>query len=544
MKAIIKKITATLLTLTLISAGAGAFASESALLDSRNESQRFRTEAKSLYQYGKFMSDDEAQACFNALQDTEIVEFLHDSMLRRDEEIFISEFGEITTDQLYTYYTAVLNNYPDLYFVSMYYDYYIFDDGTVDSLVPIYTMEEAEVASIQASIDEEVAKACSVIDDGMSDFDKITAVHDYFADNYSYDYKNLRDTEYMRKHNIVSIFIDKTSVCQGYGLGFQYVMQKLGIECITVQSPAMSHLWNLVQLENGNWYHVDVTWDDPSQDWYNPDYTPTMSDEAYEMAIGDVRTYFMLSDNKIKSQDPPHHSYSPDGLALDDTYAETGMLDVNTTVAYCNGKWYYVDSSNNFHAYSTADNSDEILFTTKAGWPYVASFSDVYEYNGKIYYNTATDIMVYDPATGTNSVYISNADGVGNGTCIYDMSVTGNEISYVTAADYLGTSAAEHTAAIKSSSITATTIPNYSGSGNSLTVSAMHTTSGATVVNITGDSVSGTVIAADYADGRLISVKISDAAETVTFDGIAADEVYVWKSKDSMEPLCSPYIIK
>ena len=44
-------------------------------------------------------------------------------------------------------------------------------------------------------------------------------------------------------------------------------MDLLGIECITVEGTAYSytadHAWNQVKLE-GEWYCVDVTWDDPT----------------------------------------------------------------------------------------------------------------------------------------------------------------------------------------------------------------------------------------------------------------------------------------
>ena len=54
----------------------------------------------------------------------------------------------------------------------------------------------------------------------------------------------------------------------------------------------------------------------------------------------------------------------------------------------------------------------------------------------------------------------------------------------------------------------------------------------------------GVVVVADYEDGRLVSVKTCGLAGSVTFEDILADEIFIWKSASSMEPLCESYVIK
>ena len=53
----------------------------------------------------------------------------------------------------------------------------------------------------------------------------------------------------------------------GYTTTFQLFMDLLGIQCITVEGTAYNytetHAWNQVYLD-GDWYCVDVTWDDPT----------------------------------------------------------------------------------------------------------------------------------------------------------------------------------------------------------------------------------------------------------------------------------------
>lgn len=98
-----------------------------------------------------------------------------------------------------------------------------------------------------------------------NDYNKVLTVHDTLADLIEYD------TSYTRTntHNIYGALIEHKVVCEGYAKSFKYIMDALNIPCILVSGTATnssgkteSHMWNYVQL-NGNWYGVDLTWDDP-----------------------------------------------------------------------------------------------------------------------------------------------------------------------------------------------------------------------------------------------------------------------------------------
>jgi len=53
------------------------------------------------------------------------------------------------------------------------------------------------------------------------------------------------------------------AVCQGYSLAYKLLLRRAGVPVVYVGSDSMQHAWNMVQMENNGWYHVDVTWDDP-----------------------------------------------------------------------------------------------------------------------------------------------------------------------------------------------------------------------------------------------------------------------------------------
>lgn len=91
-----------------------------------------------------------------------------------------------------------------------------------------------------------------------SDIENELAVHDYLVEHISY--VDTGDSSY----NAYSALINGIAVCSGYTECFKTFMDMLGIENGTVSGEAgdEQHIWNTVKLDD-QWYHVDVTWDDP-----------------------------------------------------------------------------------------------------------------------------------------------------------------------------------------------------------------------------------------------------------------------------------------
>lgn len=99
--------------------------------------------------------------------------------------------------------------------------------------------------------------------------DKEKAVHDWIILHCKYDEENYyNDTIPWSSYNPEGVFINGTAVCNGYALAFQLCMDILGIESKIVVGTASYdyHAWNIVKMDDGCWYHVDVTWDDPLPD--------------------------------------------------------------------------------------------------------------------------------------------------------------------------------------------------------------------------------------------------------------------------------------
>ena len=135
-------------------------------------------------------------------------------------------------------------------------------------------------AEDQAILDVCAEVIASVAPDGLSDYEKELAIHDWMIARGDYDSDTLSQLpvfeEDPNNDNPYGFLINGRGICLGYATTFQLFMDLLGIECITVEGSAYNytadHAWNQVFLD-GEWYCVDVTWDDPISSGRIPEQT-------------------------------------------------------------------------------------------------------------------------------------------------------------------------------------------------------------------------------------------------------------------------------
>jgi len=118
----------------------------------------------------------------------------------------------------------------------------------------------------------------TILTDGLNDEQKEREIHDWIVKNVEYDQTKNNYSAY------AALFLGQT-VCQGYSTLTYKMLKEVNIASQIINSDEMDHAWNLVSL-CGNWYHLDVTWDDPvGQDvdfiWYN--YYNKSDDEIIEL---------------------------------------------------------------------------------------------------------------------------------------------------------------------------------------------------------------------------------------------------------------------
>ena len=137
------------------------------------------------------------------------------------------------------------------------------DDEIVGGVYLSYYFSASELPTVKQATETKIAEALSWIDeDEMSAFEAAQALHDYLVRNCVYDLSAATTSTPTIAHSAYGALVNSKAVCQGYALAYKLLLARVGIPVVYVQSDAMNHAWNMVQMD-GNWYHVDVTWDDP-----------------------------------------------------------------------------------------------------------------------------------------------------------------------------------------------------------------------------------------------------------------------------------------
>lgn len=129
----------------------------------------------------------------------------------------------------------------------------------------------SEIRSELGLTDIELEKAVQAVKQVKGRYNRVKAAHDYVADLVRYNSQNV---EAAFNHTITGALLEKydhLTVCEGYAKLFRLLCTENDIPCILVNGGSSkdasgnivaNHMWNYVKMDDGQWYLVDVTWDD------------------------------------------------------------------------------------------------------------------------------------------------------------------------------------------------------------------------------------------------------------------------------------------
>ena len=160
--------------------------------------------------------------------------------------------------------------YPDYFWLNGY-TTTTSQNSTILEFMALNDYTSDELRSMHEELMSAVDTVVSQIPPGFNDYDKALYVHDYIVKNTRYATEKRGLTYNGLWGNAYGCLVDGSAVCQGYAEAFSLIMQKLGIECgvCTGNSDRGSHAWNYVKID-GNYYWIDVTWDDPEAEGDDP----------------------------------------------------------------------------------------------------------------------------------------------------------------------------------------------------------------------------------------------------------------------------------
>lgn len=242
----------------------------------------------------------------------------------------------------------------------------------------------------RALLEATVAEILSGIDPDWGEVEKLLYVHDWLALNYSYDLTYQNASPYV-------MITEGVGVCEAYARFMRILLTRLGFENDYAHTD--DHIWNLVRLSDGEWYHIDVTWDDPIPD-----------------RVGQAEHGYFLVSDYIRSYDgegKPYPFVTPT-YCTSTRFDQAGWRQSFAPLAEIDGTWYMlIRKTRTLATYDFAADKITPLglmlpyWTTRdnPGNVYSSGYAGLIERNGVLYYNTPTAICGYDPAAGEKLTY-------------------------------------------------------------------------------------------------------------------------------------------
>ena len=159
-----------------------------------------------------------------------------------------------------------------------------------ESTIYILTPPDTLPLPQQNIVETEIGGWLEQIAQCSGEYDKVKKAYELIILNTEYD------EDASESQNILSVFLNGRSVCQGYAEAFQYLLKHSGIQSIVVSGTAsngtavLPHAWNLVSI-GGNYYQFDITWGEPNYQ---------VSETTTEKVNWDISyKYFGLTDKEM-----------------------------------------------------------------------------------------------------------------------------------------------------------------------------------------------------------------------------------------------------
>lgn len=102
-----------------------------------------------------------------------------------------------------------------------------------------------------------------IVDLNKDDKTNIKSIHDYIINNTKYNVEEENAKEPTASSTANGVLFNGLATCNGYTDAMSLFLDKMNIPNVRISNS--THIWNLVYLDN-NWYHLDLTWDDPIND--------------------------------------------------------------------------------------------------------------------------------------------------------------------------------------------------------------------------------------------------------------------------------------
>ena len=328
-------------------------------------------------------------------QYAEAIDKIYQETMNFSEVIYIDEyniprrdFSRLRTELISTH--AELSPILDTTYC---YQFNVSDDVII-ALFPIYAYSRDEAEQRLRDFYSEADKYLSLVDDSMDEFTKAVVLHDAMVLDAEYVITKRNEDGVEVLSNNYYQMIEKWGSYETYTEVYAYLLAQVGIHSEIVNSGEMNHEWLKVCLD-GNYYHVDLTFDDPIPD-----------------RLGRVsHRYFLYSDETFSTEDESNDRRAHVGFEThtdtDDRYDNAHFHNYNTRMCWLDGKLYAIDKNTGELVYYDHKTNIAVplktigeMWSAENNYHWIGCFSGLEVYGDQLYYNTPKAVYSFCPATG------------------------------------------------------------------------------------------------------------------------------------------------
>jgi hypothetical protein len=180
------------------------------------------------------------------------------------------ELGKVrlTEAQIRIALMAVLNDNPQIFWLANAYSY---GYNNTDTVVQLYSaVSQSQCNTMIQQLNQKVSAVIQAMPAGLSELNREIYLADYLMKHCVYNTAAAADSSLWKAFTSYGALVEGNVVCEGYSRSMQLLSSYAGLACVLVtgQSDGVNHMWNVIRID-GNWYHLDNTWDDNDPTIYN-----------------------------------------------------------------------------------------------------------------------------------------------------------------------------------------------------------------------------------------------------------------------------------
>jgi len=176
--------------------------------------------------------------------------------------------AHLTEAQLRVELMAFLNDNPQIFWLANVYSY---GYSNTDTYLQLYSViPQNQCNTMVQQLNSKVSTIIKAMPAGLSELDREAYLVDYLEKHCVYDTAAVTDSSRWKAFTSYGALVEGTVVCEGYSRAMQLLSSYANLQCmlLTGQSNGVNHMWNLIKI-GGNWYHLDITWNDNNPAIYN-----------------------------------------------------------------------------------------------------------------------------------------------------------------------------------------------------------------------------------------------------------------------------------